>query len=615
MVVDLKRLLAVTDYDFQEIQEVFKQHIRQGVQKIKDMLGRGESPRKIMAACSDPYAAPASYLHHAGRLQMRDLEQSMRMLKRVPKVNSGDGDIKIAAAVALKRLGFDEEQQFLDAASNGDVDTIRALLSKVDVNWQVQKCVDRANYCDMNGGETALHLAAKGGHTEVVRLLLEEKGIKTDIRDRGGQTPLFLAANKDIMIKLLDHAVATGVQLGGRWGFLHSTNYKSRNVLHVNCIAGNIPIVEELLQRGLDPKETGHDGVTCLHLACGAGHLELVHMLLKAKAHVDKKARTNKTPLYFAVAGGHADVVKALLERKGLDVGVCPKESGAYSARTLDPALCVASKRRDIKMVKMLLDYPGLDAASVEAALSAAVELRHPDVVELLFDSGKVGSPALETALVVATKESNKDMASLLLTHTLADTRCIGPALVTASEKGNVEMVSFLLQQTRMDPVFCVPRALDVACCNNDPKVAKLLLDTIEVKIWEGSGRALYHALRNDHRELFGLLLENGADVGYKSGDGWTVLHTAIDQGNIGVIRLLLDHGSDPNIRDNFGWSALHWASEKGDAGIVTLLLEFGANGDLKTGKGDTPLDVARSRKQLDVVRLLVLRLSREINP
>jgi glutaminase len=65
------------------------------------------------------------------------------------------------------------------AASNGEVDKVREL---------------KAEGVDLNKGDydrrTPLHVAASGGHEEVVRYLVEEAGVIINPVDRWGATPL-----------------------------------------------------------------------------------------------------------------------------------------------------------------------------------------------------------------------------------------------------------------------------------------------------------------------------------------------------------------------------------------------------------------------------------------
>jgi Ankyrin repeats (many copies) len=87
-------------------------------------------------------------------------------------------------------------QAMLDAAEDGDLTTVQALVSK-------GISVDTRNI----QGFTALTLAARTGKVEVVQWLLAN-GAQVDARDGTGGTPLMWAAykNQDVMVKfLLDH--------------------------------------------------------------------------------------------------------------------------------------------------------------------------------------------------------------------------------------------------------------------------------------------------------------------------------------------------------------------------------------------------------------------------
>jgi ankyrin repeat protein len=44
-------------------------------------------------------------------------------------------------------------------------------------------------------GDTAFHLAAEKGHTEIIKALLRIKDIQTDMRNNAGDTPFQLALN------------------------------------------------------------------------------------------------------------------------------------------------------------------------------------------------------------------------------------------------------------------------------------------------------------------------------------------------------------------------------------------------------------------------------------
>mmetsp|Transcript_23402 Transcript_23402/g.51369 ORF Transcript_23402/g.51369 Transcript_23402/m.51369 type:complete len:453 (+) Transcript_23402:266-1624(+) len=86
------------------------------------------------------------------------------------------------------------DQELLEAARAGSEDAVRAALQA------------GAHRSAAEDGSTALHIAAKAGHTQVVCLLLEE-GFEVDRVDKDGASALYLAArynHRDAMIALLE---------------------------------------------------------------------------------------------------------------------------------------------------------------------------------------------------------------------------------------------------------------------------------------------------------------------------------------------------------------------------------------------------------------------------
>ncbi|KAJ3308191.1 hypothetical protein HDU93_005782, partial [Gonapodya sp. JEL0774] len=103
-------------------------------------------------------------------------------------------------------------------------------------------------------------------------------------------------------------------------------------------------------------------------------------------------------------------------------------------------------------------------------------------------------------------------------------------------------------------------------------------------------------------RSKVSFLLQQGADVRARSSDGSTVLHYALTQGNISVMRQLFAAGAEVNAQSSDGKTPLHcWierivktrAGVDIQDGITPLLLEFGADVGLMDQLGRTPLHYA----------------------
>ena len=172
---------------------------------------------------------------------------------------------------------------------------------------------------DPNGG--GLFVAAKRGHLEVVRLLLEA-GAQTDAHaaNRNGATALMIAAEN-----------------------------------------GHLDVMQLLLKAGADKDSATAGGATALMLAAQNGHSEVVRVLLEAGA--DKEAATTAEPagqtaLFAASLNGHLEVVRLLLEA-GAD-----KDAATTDGQT---ALFAASLNHDPDVLRLLLEAgAGKDAATRE---------------------------------------------------------------------------------------------------------------------------------------------------------------------------------------------------------------------------------------------------------
>jgi ankyrin repeat protein len=132
---------------------------------------------------------------------------------------------------------------------------------------------------NLGSGQTPLSYAAGNGHEAVVKLLLMEKGVAPDSKDKYGMTPLSWAAEN-----------------------------------------GHEAVVQLLLAKycvEVRPKDI-LQGRTPLSWAAGNGHETVVKALL-AKDGFDSDSRDNdgRTPLSWAAGNGHEAVMKVLLAKDG----------------------------------------------------------------------------------------------------------------------------------------------------------------------------------------------------------------------------------------------------------------------------------------------------------
>ncbi|XP_077368731.1 ankyrin repeat and SAM domain-containing protein 1A isoform X2 [Festucalex cinctus] len=128
-----------------------------------------------------------------------------------------------------------------------------------------------------NDNETPLHCAAQYGHSQVVRLLLEELTDPT-MRNNKFETPLDLAAlyGRLEVVKLLLSAHPN----------LLSCNTKKHTPLHLASRNGHLSVVEVLLDAGMDINYETEKG-SALHEAALFGKTDVVQKLLSAGIDVN----------------------------------------------------------------------------------------------------------------------------------------------------------------------------------------------------------------------------------------------------------------------------------------------------------------------------------------
>ena len=100
--------------------------------------------------------------------------------------------------------------------------------------------------------------------------------------------------------------------------------------------------------------------------------------------------------------------------------------------------------------------------------------------------------------------------------------------------------------------------------------------------------------------EAVTVLLKHGADPNKAMHTGMTALIYAAGEGHEEILRLLLEHGARTNAKLHLrgsaleGYTALHFACLQGQVGTVKMLLDAGADPSAQEAKGLTPLAVAK---------------------
>ncbi|XP_067166807.1 ankyrin repeat and SAM domain-containing protein 1A isoform X4 [Apteryx mantelli] len=197
------------------------------------------------------------------------------------------------------------------AAWKGDADIVKLLIHQGPSHTKVNE--------QNNDNETALHCAAQYGHTEVVKVLLEELTDPT-MRNNKFETPLDLAAlyGRLEVVKMLLNAHPN----------LLSCNTKKHTPLHLAARNGHKAVVHVLLDAGMDSNYQTEKG-SALHEAALFGKTDVVQILLAAGIDVNIKDNRGLTAL---------DIVRELPSQKSQHIAALIEDytTGKKSAKAAE---------------------------------------------------------------------------------------------------------------------------------------------------------------------------------------------------------------------------------------------------------------------------------------
>lgn len=298
------------------------------------------------------------------------------------------------------------------AANNGHKEIVAALLTHAkDIN------------CRDTSGQTPLHRAVYMGQKDVVKLLLDTKGVKMHAEDDNLVTPLFMAVDQgwqdivDLFLEksdtkpsstpsrtetLVRYAVQTGESRVVEMVLnndedhtfdptLEDKDHKTllwlaaerkddrmiklllqhdNNTLHLLIEHGELSLVKVLLQAGCDLKRFIDRRQSVLHVAISLGHLEIVKELLASGANADQQNQDRHTPLHQAVLQKKLDFIDLLLKNSASTTGILAKEWLEAYAKTPSDLVILGEERLGKKNVRFVKEHN----ASKEIAVASATK-------------------------------------------------------------------------------------------------------------------------------------------------------------------------------------------------------------------------------------------------
>lgn len=293
--------------------------------------------------------------------------------------------------------------------------------------------------------------------------------------------------------------------------------------------------VQALIAKGANVDEMDETGMTPLMIAASEGRTAIAKTLIDAGADVKVASSDGTTALMRAASSNRVEVIKLLLS-KGADVNA--KNNGGMTA------LMVAA-------------FGGY-ADSVRALLTSKAEPNAKD------NQGRTalmaGATSGDAAVVDALLKAGADATATDAGH--------GSPMTYAAAEGYASVMQ-VLQRAGLKP-NAGDLALASAGCHTDA-VKLALASGVSVNGAEGQIVPLLSAAGGDCVDVVRMLLDGGANINAKDGDGWTALMKAAQAGHPDMVRLLMQRGADMSVADSNGRTAWMFAAMSGSTEIADI--------------------------------------------
>jgi ankyrin repeat protein len=147
-------------------------------------------------------------------------------------------------------------------------------------------------------GFTALQYACDRGYPGIVRLLLHQKSIPLDERDKYGATPLHMAAQStsqdaETMMSIASMLLSQGADVNAR---MEDRRVRGQTCLHRAAERSRTQMAALLIDKGADVSAVDLRGETPLHLAMAYGHTEMAALLVERGADPEARNTQGYTP-------------------------------------------------------------------------------------------------------------------------------------------------------------------------------------------------------------------------------------------------------------------------------------------------------------------------------
>ena len=409
--------------------------------------------------------------------------------------------------------------------------------------------------------------------------------------------------------------------------------------------------VKFLLEQGNPVNKKTHDSRTYIFWAASRVNIELMEYLVSQGAKTDiSDSYGNTLGLYSASGGKQSRELYDFLEKQGMDLAAEKTSEGKNILHMLAPRLTdyemldyfqqkgvdlheidqngngifnYAARSGNIELLKELISRGvkyGENKVTGENAILMASSNGENGLEYFKYLEGLGLNPAVVTTSgtsalhMLSRSNRNLEVYNYFLSKGLdvnaADSNG-NTALINAAGRNNLAVVAFLSEKTK-DVNHTNKEgqsALTMAVLRNSPEVVdNLIAKSANVNLVDAEDNTLSHYLVRSYRasqsenfdQKLNALTAKGLDLSKKQGDNSTLLHLAIDQNDMTLLKKLSPYKIDVNAKNKEGITALHLAAMKSsNVEMLKYLIALGADKKSTTDFEETAYDLAKENEKL----------------
>lgn len=372
--------------------------------------------------------------------------------------------------------------------------------------------------------EYELHTAAKYGHIEIVKLLIES-GASIDTAKAYVQQEEMTRNIAHWASSYLEHERGAHLLECMRQSANLSHGKKDHHLalLHAATFGDTETALRLINQERVDIDTIDEDGRTPIIISAIYNHINVVKILVAAGADVNRVDTKGCSALSYALLSG-TDIAPLLI-----DLGA---NVNNVNVEGCTPLMFAVAQMRDIETISSIIERGAsvnIKRSDGNTALIDAVRIGYEDAIKILLDAN------------AQTNAINDEGWS---------------ALMGAAYRWDVSIMGLLIDA-----------GANVNAKNNEGETA--LTKAIVSSRWPPDS--------SDREVAVQWLIEHGADVNVVDKDGWSLLKKAAWRGQTSIAKLLINAGAKTDVVDNGGWTALMAAEREGHKEIVALLKKAGA--------------------------------------